>query len=338
MPRTPDYGQRRAPSQLGPAGRHRLDREQAADLVGALAEVGQSAPCEVRPDATAVVDDLDAQVVLDVDVDGRAWWRSRAARRCSPPPGQPPRHDRRGRRQPPTAARRTAPSCASPGRRTARWPPPAVAAAASSPDWRAVQIEDRGADLLDDLLQVVDAVGKSLLHLGRPCARDRSLQRRARRRTTAGSRGRAGLGRCGHGRSGCPARACCRWVLASCQATAAWSAKAAIMSSCSALNGCAPTGRSATKTPATMSVAAAAAQAPGRCARLRRREVDAVESPGRALEKCLTDALSRRRGWSAPPRLAAARLRSPTTTSSSTSRRSARRRRPVRPPAWALRR
>ena len=46
-----------------------------------------------------------------------------------------------------------------------------------------------------------------------------------------------------------------RCTLASCHASAAWSANAAIMSSWSALKGCAPTRRSATSTPATASVA-----------------------------------------------------------------------------------
>ena len=39
-----------------------------------------------------------------------------------------------------------------------------------------MQVEDRGADLLNDLLKVVDTVGKPLLHLGRACSRNGSLQ------------------------------------------------------------------------------------------------------------------------------------------------------------------
>ena len=40
-----------------------------------------------------------------------------------------------------------------------------------------VQVEDCSADLLNDLLQIVDAARKSLLHFGRARTRDRPLQR-----------------------------------------------------------------------------------------------------------------------------------------------------------------
>ena len=39
-----------------------------------------------------------------------------------------------------------------------------------------MQVEDRGANLLDYLLEIVYAVRQPLLHFGGPCARDGSLQ------------------------------------------------------------------------------------------------------------------------------------------------------------------
>ena len=104
----------------------------------------------------------------------------------------------------------------------------------------AVQIEDRRADLLNDFLKVVDAIGKSLLHFGYTCPRNRSLKRK--------SDGEQALDdviveiRAMRSRSvKMLSSRIWRCVLANCQARAAWSANAAIMSSCSSLNGCAPT-------------------------------------------------------------------------------------------------
>ena len=114
-----------------------------------------------------------------------------------------------------------------------------------------MQIEDRGADLLDDGLQIIDAFGEPLSAPRRTaCARDRSLQREPTansRWITWSCRSRAIRSR-SVSTSSSRMRRC---VVASCQASAAWSANAAIMSSCSSLNGCRFRRRSATNTPAT---------------------------------------------------------------------------------------
>src|SRR6478609_2416528 len=59
-----------APPQLRSARRHGLDRERAADVDGTLTNVRQAAFGDVGLDASPVVDDLDAQVILDRDLHG----------------------------------------------------------------------------------------------------------------------------------------------------------------------------------------------------------------------------------------------------------------------------
>ena len=56
-----------------------LDGERAAHVIGTVTEVGKAACGDFALDATPVVDDLDAQLVLDGHADGETWWLPRGA-------------------------------------------------------------------------------------------------------------------------------------------------------------------------------------------------------------------------------------------------------------------
>ena len=150
--------------------------ECAADIFGTSTEVRQSAAGDVARNAESVVDDLDGEVVVDLDVDsqrGGVGMPGGVANSFSHNRfrmiGQAGIDNRQRADELDPGAQLRAGELANslvqplPQPRCARF--------------GTVQVEDRGADLLDDFLQIVHAVRETSLHFGRPRPRDRALQR-----------------------------------------------------------------------------------------------------------------------------------------------------------------
>src|SRR6476620_1234672 len=70
--------QRRRPPQHGSSARRWLNREGATSVTGPFTQLDQPTASDIAGDPSAVVDDLDGQLVFHVDVDAEWWWRWRA--------------------------------------------------------------------------------------------------------------------------------------------------------------------------------------------------------------------------------------------------------------------